>query len=144
MKRYFQTWLSALTSSRCGRIAFRFFSINSSAFMFIEWSRIGQRPRRAPTEKDGEDKMSNTDRASTHYPNNPQCYKAKIKMLTWLWLKSGKRFHSEEKHFLIPMDGWWVTMRISMAKFSASVGSPHWLAEEQITHSASSRTRGGM
>lgn len=47
----FQTWLSALTSSRCGRIASRFFSINSSAFMFMEWSRTGQRPRRAATEK---------------------------------------------------------------------------------------------
>lgn len=50
IKGHFQTWLSALTSRRCGRIASRLFSINSSALMFMELSRTGQRPRRAATE----------------------------------------------------------------------------------------------
>lgn len=47
-----QTWLSASTLSSCGRIASRLFSMNSSAFKFMEERRTGQRPRRASTEKD--------------------------------------------------------------------------------------------
>lgn len=76
----FQTWLSVLTSSRCGRTASRLFSINSLAFIFMERSRTGQSPRRATTERDGEDEWWVTG-LQRDYPNKPVLIKKNKK--TW-------------------------------------------------------------
>lgn len=110
------TWFSALVSSRWQKISSWFFLMKSSVFMFMVCRRTGQRPWRAFT-----DTRTHTGRQIRTDSCSP--------------------VHAEVLH--LPMDGWWEMIRVSMARFSASTRSPHWLAAEQMTHSASSRIRGG-